>query len=350
MASSGYGVQNQQKTRNPIFVEKLDNDVFLTPQILWNFKKSTFNSSSSMESSRLYFDKTFFSLNLLKCDQKIEVHLNIFENRINSTFVVTCGWKTPDGPVILEQTVSVTVLNGSSFSTVKIWEIAPLHLEQNQKEIFLKDSFYFVCRIFPEKEFVVDSSVLECAIGYQRSFPSIDSLSSDFKKLLTNSSEHDIVLICGEVRMPAHSAILSARSKVLGEKLKTRLKSELCITDIEPSVFEGFITYIYTGRIHYLYTVDTFCKLYRAAKTYEMRSLQAECICYLRNAISYDNFCKLLLFADEFNEINLKRYIGGYMKRQLTCCKRKGDWDDLSKKHPHLALEVMTHIAFGSTL
>lgn len=92
------------------------------------------------------------------------------------------------------------------------------------------------------------------------------SWKEDFKHLLEEVNEmdtlHDVVIVCGTRRFPAHSYILACHSgyfhhNLLDEKdsledngldtHKNSQKRKLVLSDIQPDIFQEVLTYIYTG-------------------------------------------------------------------------------------------------------
>ena len=90
----------------------------------------------------------------------------------------------------------------------------------------------------------------EDVANYSRMFTSDDSgsyLNQDILSLLNPESDSsDVTLVCGDVRFPAHKAILAARSDVFATMFKHRdtkeaATNEVKIDDADPDTMNRFL-------------------------------------------------------------------------------------------------------------
>lgn len=105
-------------------------------------------------------------------------------------------------------------------------------------------------------------------------YEQLKKLSDDLKTLLDNGNYSDITLKVGDDNIPAHKAILAARSSVFARLLHDSAQSKyLTIDNFEKSTIESLLLYIYTGMID-VASVNRSLELYEASEKYNIRDLK----------------------------------------------------------------------------
>merc|ERR1719228_1311119 len=80
-------------------------------------------------------------------------------------------------------------------------------------------------------------------------------MTEDYKEMLTNAEEcyADATIICNDGSIRAHKAVLAARSeyfeKMLSTKMKEGLSGKIEVKDMEMSVCQTILEYIYSGNV-----------------------------------------------------------------------------------------------------
>jgi hypothetical protein len=109
---------------------------------------------------------------------------------------------------------------------------------------------------FPEGYTAIDSSVPANAVA--ATIPQLPTLASDFARLFagTVGPPPDVRLACGDVRVLAHSLVLSVRSPYLAELLAAngppkegRTRKRIRVEGIAPTALEALVEYMYTDAL-----------------------------------------------------------------------------------------------------
>ena len=154
----------------------------------------------------------------------------------------------------------------------------------------------------------------------------------------------DIEMKCGDQVIPAHKAIVAARSTVFSAMLKNQVVQSSNITvelkDIEPYVLRELLKYLYSGKISTDLSEDTLCKLYIASNNYSVKSLQKLCSSYMISNLNADNYIKFLILADSHNiDPELIEAIAGFIRKRPELLM-SDIWITFSSEFPKLANEI----------
>ncbi|GBN22892.1 TD and POZ domain-containing protein 3 [Araneus ventricosus] len=177
---------------------------------------------------------------------------------------------------------------------------------------------------------------------------SLVQLSNDFERLLDpqTSSLADMNLICCNVSIPAHKIILSARSPVFAamfkNPMKENLENQVDITDIDASVLQTMVFYIYTGKVSDL-TITSATDLLFAADKYIIQDLKEVCCDFLKNNVTLQHVLKTLVRGDILPEC-LKSLAMDYISNKcadFSSIENTEEWKALKNESPALAMEIL---------
>ncbi|CAO2207320.1 unnamed protein product [Urochloa humidicola] len=141
------------------------------------------------------------------------------------------------------------------------------------------------------------------------------NMGRDFSHLLDCKASTDISIIVKGEAIPAHRAILAARSQVFQAKLFGSMagaaSSSIMLQDIEPATFKAMLEFMYTDELPEDYKfgdalVETMKHLLAAADRYSMDRLKLICARKLWDNISEDTFASILVCAETYNCPELK--------------------------------------------
>ncbi len=152
-------------------------------------------------------------------------------------------------------------------------------------------------------------------------------------------STGDITVACGSKHIPAHKAVLAARSDVFAAMFqhKETLESQtdlVTINDVDEDCFEEFIRYMYLNQLNSPdLSADVLEDLLVAADKYLISSLKAKCEYRLGKLVNGTNFGYLGALATQFNAISLRKFVVQYVKANCkkSTKKTKGQWKFLPK-------------------
>lgn len=165
----------------------------------------------------------------------------------------------------------------------------------------------------------------------------------DFSKLLDGGMHPDLELRCEGQAIPAHKAILSARSEVFAAMLQSdmleRRTNSIEIVDMEFEVLREFLRYIYTSTLSEQ-SVETVLRLYEASDKYAVEGLRKRCADFLYENLSQENVYEILALADAHGDMQLKERIIYYIV-DLDTPLSSEQWPRFSENYPRLANEVL---------
>lgn len=154
----------------------------------------------------------------------------------------------------------------------------------------------------------------------------------------------DVTLLIGDVRFPAHKAVLAARSPVFFRMFTNDMLEKqsgvVKITDIDIAVLNMMLKYIYSAKVDIL-NYDCAIKLYSAADKYEITSLKERCAAYLKELLCSDNVCDILLLADMHGDSDLKGFAREFINAHADVILVSGEWKSLMESRVDLATEIL---------
>ncbi|GFS94058.1 hypothetical protein TNCV_1810791 [Trichonephila clavipes] len=118
-------------------------------------------------------------------------------------------------------------------------------------------------------------------------------------------------------------------------------KNEGCveIEDLDDDIVQRLLLYIYTAKLQDLQW-DSACNLYAAADKYEILSLKTECSFFLKDNLTQDNACDLLILAGMHQDEDFKSTIQDYILNHRDIFKTN-EWKGFMKVNSQLAAELL---------
>jgi len=136
------------------------------------------------------------------------------------------------------------------------------------------------------------------------------TLSSDFGKLLFETSSSDVTFKIGNESIPAHQLVLSARvpyfQRMFAIDMKEAASKIVTIEDADVGSFKELLKYIYSGQLPE--DLQSFPEAYLPlAEKYDMPDLKDSCVGALTSTLDRDNAVSTLVLADLYGCSELKR-------------------------------------------
>ncbi|GBL85088.1 Speckle-type POZ protein-like B [Araneus ventricosus] len=181
-------------------------------------------------------------------------------------------------------------------------------------------------------------------------YSSLRQLSNDMEKLLLEKLLlADVNLKCGDVSIPAHKSVLSARSPVFKAMfscpMKEAMENEVVIEGIEEPTLRAMLKYMYTGKAGDL-APSLASNLLLIANKYQIASLEFACSKYLMRNMSMKNVAFVLGIGDLISP-DLKNFAIDFVCKKCTdysALEKRKDWIDLKINNPALALEMFSAV------
>lgn len=171
----------------------------------------------------------------------------------------------------------------------------------------------------------------------------LKSLSQDINKLLYRDLLSDVQLKCGDHTFPAHKAILAARSDVFSAMFQCEMKESesglINIEDIDASVMEVFLKYLYSGSIPDTLTGDMLLKLFSAGDKYLVYPLLKNCFSFMAKNLTVQNCLDFLTVVEIHGHAELKSVIIDFIAKNGQVM-RNDAWKSIELQHPELAKEI----------
>lgn len=175
-------------------------------------------------------------------------------------------------------------------------------------------------------------------------FLDVVSLRQDYKKVLLEGQNHDLILKVGNKELRAHRDILRARSKVFESMLSHNMIEKnngiVDVPDCDPQAMEQFLSYLYCGKVETLNQSNMF-GLYYIADKYEMLALKEECCEFIKKSLSLTNTCKTIQLALSHSDSNLLEYATDYFGSNMLDIMRTDDWQCFLKDNFTLGNELI---------
>ena len=176
----------------------------------------------------------------------------------------------------------------------------------------------------------------------------VEYLSLDFAELLKTGDFSDVQLLCNGGNIPAHRAILAARSKTFWDMFQKNTEESkrglINLTTTEKSVMELCLEFIYKGKILNL-PVDKSSNLYVLGHVLKISSLSKVCADLMIANLSEDNYISYLILADKYNDDYFKYGIIDYVYEHIELLKSE-NWLRFSDQHAKTTIYVYQKCMF----
>ncbi|GIY28619.1 protein roadkill [Caerostris darwini] len=183
--------------------------------------------------------------------------------------------------------------------------------------------------------------------GFQ--LKSLIRLSKNFEDLLDPKESYfsDVSLVCGSVAIPAHKAVLCARSPVFAAmftaQMKENTENKVHITDVEEPILRAMLVHIYTGKTEDL-NVASAGDLLFAADKYQLEDLKQVCSDYLKENMTLENVLNTLVLGHLHNK-DLQACAMNFICEScvnISAIEETLEWKLLRKERSELAMDVLT--------
>jgi speckle-type POZ protein len=210
-------------------------------------------------------------------------------------------------------------------------------LENPANQLLPNDTLTICCRV--EK---MDRESEECTCVMEQ--PQIASSRRQLAQHLTTLLDDkfaDFFFKVQNVKIPAHKAILSARSPVFAAMFQHNTAEneakQLKIEDTTPDAFRALLKFIYTGQCDVGMLTD---QLIVAATKYGIQDLKEICAKEMRKNLTVDNAVEFLILSDLHKANDLKEGAMLFINKNAPAVMKKPSWTDLKKTNPNLIVEL----------
>eukprot|EP00750_Incisomonas_marina_P032204 INCI8950.1.p1 GENE.INCI8950.1~~INCI8950.1.p1 ORF type:complete len:571 (-),score=71.91 INCI8950.1:3318-5030(-) len=169
-------------------------------------------------------------------------------------------------------------------------------------------------------------------------------LRRDFGKLLASGSFSDVVFEVEGEDFPAHKAIVSARSPVLGAMFAHDTvevaSGKVTVTGVQAGIFDEVIHYIYCGRCSFehlellLAVADRFCLV----------DLAEQCAVRLLASVTVDNVCDRLVLAHDHSAERLRKGCLAFINANAESVLNSVGYCRLRQARPDLPATILESI------
>lgn len=175
-------------------------------------------------------------------------------------------------------------------------------------------------------------------------FLEVVSLSKDYKKVLLEGRNHDLILKVGNKELRAHQDILRARSHVFDSMLSHDMKEKnsgiIDIPDCDPQAMELFLLYVYCGKVETL-DQSTMFGLYYIADKYDLKDLKIECCDFIKKSLSATNTCDAIQLALNHCDTALLESVKEYFMSNVLEIMRTVEWQIFLKDNTIVGNELL---------
>lgn len=133
----------------------------------------------------------------------------------------------------------------------------------------------------------------------------------DFRQLLADPRDSDIVLECGGRVFRCHRVILRARSAVFDRMLDSGMpevqEGRVVVDDLQPEVLDKLLEYVYTGEVEAM--EEDISELLYAGDKYQITGLVKLCARQFHTHVTTSTAADILLLADRHHLVDLKQMV-----------------------------------------
>lgn len=188
----------------------------------------------------------------------------------------------------------------------------------------------------------------------------LNSLYDRVNKLLVSSEWSDCSFSVSGKKIKAHKLILGVSSPVFEAMFYGPLSTsdDIKITDIEPTIFQLLLNYIYTDKLDIRSIEEAYDLLY-ASRKYMLENLTQVCITYIQSNLDIDNVITVLNYPDYIQDNQLVSYAlrlfcqhADYLLKEnkryitLTCMQKVLNSNEMNISEKDLVKEVFEWTMF----
>jgi speckle-type POZ protein len=215
-------------------------------------------------------------------------------------------------------------------------------LENPVNNLLPNDTLTICCRV--EETESESEEKCNCQIEEHQTTIARRQLAQHLATLL-NKKYADFVFKVENVKIPAHKAILAARSPVFDamfqHNMKEKKMNETVITDVTPAAFKALLRFIYTGHCQVGLLAE---QLFMAADKYDIEDLKQMCAKELRKKLTVDNAVRLLVLSDLHRANDLKDGAIRFINKNAAAVMKTPSWINFPKSHPNLLFELYSKL------
>lgn len=171
------------------------------------------------------------------------------------------------------------------------------------------------------------------------------------RDMFLSEEDSDVTILVGDHEFRAHVNILRSRSEVFAPMLKHDMleknKGQVHIPDCRPTVFRDFLLYLYTGKVEDISHGNVF-ELFEICDKYDVRGLKNDCVRFLRQNLSVDLICDVLVLAMKHIESDLLKCAIRFFVDNADDILPSDDWQSFVKANPVQANELFIKAYKGS--
>ncbi|XP_014210610.1 speckle-type POZ protein-like [Copidosoma floridanum] len=337
-------------------VMEMDSDVHMQiPEVLVSWKVNNF-SLFKQHVVGFRVTKTFSVQGKDNCTWDIHLYpfgrTEIDKNYISIYFEYTVS-KTSDIPSLLKFSFNdkngkclVASKESSIYSTELKYTLGCILCERKKILDLLKDDLLDVTCWIQWKTCISNGN----SIGALDEFDRMIKLSSDYKKLLNDSSRgrfSDVLLVANDgIEFPVYKGILASRSPVFSamftHDMKENKESRIDIEDFDGKTLKAMLDFIYTGNFD-----EDGCEisnLFVVADKYAIDNLKNWCEHKLIKSLKVDNAITYLVLSDKCNSMNLKDELLKFIVVHINDVLKTNSFKNLKFVQPHLLEEILEKV------
>ncbi|GFX38473.1 TD and POZ domain-containing protein 4 [Trichonephila clavipes] len=237
-----------------------------------------------------------------------------------------------------------------SFSKEKLLESKDLYLPNDVLKLY-SECAYTTGNVAQEIEKISYGCPLSMQEGNlgsddfeSASLDSIRTLKANLESSYEENLLCDVELKTKTRTFPAHKYVLSARSPVFKamftNDMRERNSECVNIEDMSDDTINRMLVYIYTAIVKDL-KWESASQLYVAANRYEILSLKSKCSSFLKNNLSPNNACELLILSDMHQDEGLKSDVKEFILKSGSDIVNLNGWNLVLETNPELAQDIL---------
>lgn len=127
---------------------------------------------------------------------------------------------------------------------------------------------------------------------------------------------------------------------MLRSEMKEKSTGFVDIHDLDPDAFLVFLSFLYTGCIDELSTINVF-GVYKAADMYDVGELKSNCLHLMKHSLSVDSFCDVVSISLLHDEKDLLRTCISYFSQNMVKILETAKWQTFLSENPIQGNELM---------